>query len=146
MAAVAGLMTLGAAARFELPFSPVPITMQTFVALIAGYLVSPRQAVAGMALYLTMAAAGAPLLAVQGIATMGYLAAMLLCPLVATRFRSPLAGMLAATALIYALGAGWLVAGLGLTPFMALSAGVLPFLPGDALKVLLAVAVVRRVR
>lgn len=144
VAAVAGLMALGAIARFELPFSPVPATMQTFVALIAGYLLAPRQAVAGIALYLALAAAGAPLLAAQGIATAGYLAAMLLCPLVVTRFRSPLAGMLAASALIYALGAGWLMAGLGMSPAMALTAGVLPFLPGDALKITLALAVVRR--
>ena len=146
IAAIAGLMALGAVARFDLPFSPVPITLQTFVALIAGFLVGPRQAVAGVALYLALAMAGAPLLAVQGLATAGYLAAMLVCPLIVTRFRTPLHGMLAATVFIYLLGAGWLVAGIGLSPMTAMEAGIFPFLVGDAVKIGLALAAVRQIQ
>ncbi|MEL0237338.1 MAG: biotin transporter BioY, partial [Aquiluna sp.] len=46
----------------------------------------------------------------------------------------------AGSALIYLFGAGWLIAGLGLTFTQAMTAGVLPFLIGDAVKALAAAA------
>jgi len=138
MLAVAGLMALAAQARFPLPFSPVPVTMQTFVALFAGYLVSRHRAAAGMALYCVLGLAGAPLFAVSSGATAGYLAAFVLAPYLTASFRSPLAGMAAASLCIYALGAAWLCLFLGMTLPQACAVGVLPFMPGDAIKLIAA--------
>ncbi len=140
---IAGLVALGALVKIPLPFTPVPLTLQTFVVLAAGYLVGPRRATAGIALYLALGLAGMPLFAVTSGATAGYLLAFLAAPFVVTRFRNPAAGVAAGTAIIYLLGAGWLVLALGLSPWQALVTGVVPFLPGDALK---AVAVYRVAR
>ncbi|MFP4499818.1 MAG: biotin transporter BioY [Candidatus Hydrogenedentota bacterium] len=142
--AVAGLMALSAAVKLPLPFSPVPVTLQTFAALVIAYLVGPHRATAGIAAYTALGMVGAPLFAVAGGATAGYLAAFIAVPYVVTRFRRPLVGMVAAMACIYALGAGWLVAALGMTPAQALALGIVPFLPGDALKLTAAYGVARR--
>ncbi|HNR31784.1 MAG TPA: biotin transporter BioY [Candidatus Hydrogenedentes bacterium] len=139
--AVAGLMAVAAQARLPLPFSPVPVTLQTFVALTAAFLVGRHRAAAGIALYLTLGVAGTPLFAAHSMATVGYLAAFVLAPYIVTRFRAPLAGMIAASLCVYILGATWLVLFLGMAPLHACAVGVLPFLPGDALKVIAAVKV-----
>jgi biotin transport system substrate-specific component len=141
---VAGLMALGALVRFPLPFTPVPVTLQTFVALMAGFAVGPGRATAGVSLYAVLGLAGAPLFAVSSGATLGYLAGFAAVPGVATLFRRRLLGLLAATVVIYALGAGWLCWWASLTPGQAFMMGVLPFLPGDLLKVMAANAFIAR--
>jgi len=144
--AVAGAVMLGAWVRIPLPFSPVPITLQTLPVLLAGYAVGRTRATAGMALYLLLGFAPyallgiekSPLLATPFGPTLGYLVAFVFAPTVIARFRQPEVGLLAATLLIYALGAGWLAvyAQCGLAAAVAI--GVLPFLAGDLLKVLAA--------
>lgn len=137
--AVGGLMALAAQARFLLPFSPVPVTLQTFIALSAGFLVGRHRAAAGIALYCVLGLAGTPLLAVSSGATLGYLAAFVLAPYITTGFRTPVRGMLAASLCIYVLGAAWLCLFLRMSLRDACAVGVLPFLPGDAVKLLAAV-------
>jgi biotin transport system substrate-specific component len=144
LVAVAGLMAIGALVKLPLPFSPVPVTLQTFTALVAAYLVGPRRATAGIAVYTVLGMLGTPLFAVTSGATAGYLAAFIAAPCIVTWFRHPLAGMTAAMACIYVLGAGWLVLGLGMTLPQAVALGIVPFLPGDLLKLSAAYGVARR--
>ncbi len=132
---ICGLIALGALIRLPLPFTPVPLTLQTFVVLLAPFVVGQRRAFLGIGLYIVLGLAGTPLFAVASGVSLGYLAAFLAVPWVVGRFATPLAGMAAASVLIYALGAGWLWAGLGLSPGQAAVLGVLPFVPGDLLKV-----------
>lgn len=136
-----------------LPFSPVPLTGQTFGVLLTGALLGPRLGALALLLYLAEGACGLPFFAggVCGLArfagpTGGYLAAYPLAAAfvgwLATRGwdRRPvtmLAAMLLGSVLIFALGAAWLVHFVGGTG-RALTLGVLPFLPGDAVKALLA--------
>lgn len=144
--AVTGLMAAGALVRIPLPFSPVPITLQTFVALLAAFAVGRHRASAGILLYVVLGTVGAPLFAVRCGATFGYLAAFIAVPYVVTAFRRPVSGMIAATLFIYGLGVAWLVLALGFTPMQAIMAGVAPFVPGDVIKLIAAHRLVGWVR
>jgi len=144
--AVAGAVALGAWARVPLPFSPVPVTLQTLPVLLAGFAVGRGRATTGLALYLALGLAGAPLFATTVGPTLGYLVAFLGVPYVVERFRAPAAGLVAGTMLIYALGATWLAFWLRCTPAEAMMVGVVPFLPGDVLKIFAAHRVVRWIR
>lgn len=146
--AFALLTALGAAIRLPLPFTPVPITLQTFFVMAAGIYLGPRDAAASQLGYLALGAAGLP--AFAGGAGFGHLFGatggfLLSFPLAAAlvgatvrpgvSLARALAGFLAAQVVIFALGAAWLAAFLGVGAREALALGVLPFLPGGAVKV-----------
>ncbi len=140
---VAGLVALGAWVRIYLPFSPVPVTLQTLPVLVAGFAVGWRRATAGIMLYLAAGLAGAPLFAVSYGATFGYLAAFVFTPWLVTRYRSAGYGLAAGTCLIYVLGAGWLWLWPGCPVWHAVLTGVIPFIPGDVIKALVAHRVIK---
>src|SRR3982751_855240 len=63
IAAVAGFaLALAAASQvaIPLPFTPVPITLQPMIVVLAGLMLGPVAGAASMALYLAAGAAGAP--------------------------------------------------------------------------------------
>lgn len=142
-AALVAALALTAHARVYLPLSPVPVTLQTFVVLLAGPLLGWRKASAAVLAYLLLGLAGAPFFTASAGITAGYLAAFLAAPWVVTRFDRPVVGMAAATGLIYLLGAGWLMTALGLSPVQAIAGGVLPFVAGDVVKLAGAAALAR---
>lgn len=130
------LTAVGAMVRIPLPFTPVPLTLQTMAVMLAGFALSPRKAFASQAVYVIAGLSGLPFLAV-GSGTLGYLAGFVAAApavsMIASRF-GRLAACLAGTAIIHAFGcAGLAVFGI---PFglPVLIAGSLPFLPGDLLK------------
>ena len=144
---------LSAQIAVPLPFSPVPLTGQTFGVLLTGALLGPRLGALALLLYLAEGACGLPFFAggTFGFArfagpTGGYLAAY---PLAAAlvgwlaargwdrRPLTMLAVMLLGSLVIFSLGAAWLAYFVGGASH-ALMLGVLPFLPGDAIKALLA--------
>jgi biotin transport system substrate-specific component len=150
------LLTLSA--KVEVPFYPVPLSLQTFVVLGLGFALGSRLAGAAVLLYLIEGAAGLPVFAgtpEKGIGlaylmgpTGGYLVgfavAAFLCGLLAERgwgrnILSTLAGMVAGNIVIYALGLFWLGTLLGWDKPI-LDWGLYPFLLGDALKIALAAA------
>ena len=156
------LTALSAQVTIHLPL--IPLTMQTFSVLLAGALLGPRLGALAMLLYLAEGLAGLPVFAegrsawtpstlpgvpvILGLSA-GYLlsypfAAALVGGL-ATRGwdRRPLtmlAAMLLGSVIVFALGAGWLAHFVG--PAHAFTGGVLPFLPGDVVKALLAAGLV----
>ncbi len=142
-------MIAAAHVRVPLPFSPVPVTMQTGIVLLAGAVLGPAAGATSMVLYLVLGAAGLPVFttgATLGL-TAGYLVGFALTAAlvgaVASRTRRDLpvaASMVAGSLLIYLCGAGWLASVTGMSASAALAVGVLPFLPGDALKVVAAFA------
>lgn len=154
-----GSLALWVSAKIQIPFYPVPVTMQTFVLLTLAMALGARLAAAMVALYLLEGALGLPVFAGApergiGLAYMlgptggyllGFLLAAALCGWLAERgwdrrFASTAAAMLAGNALIYAPGLLWLGATLGWDkPILAW--GLLPFLYGDALKLALAAVV-----
>lgn len=133
------------------PFSPVPLTLATLMIYLIAYLFGSRLAVLSVILYLLLGASGFPVFSgyAGGIAklagpTGGYLAGYLViaglsghimerCP------EKPLfdaAGMAAGTLACYYLGTLWLSLQMRISFPAALSIGVLPYLPGDAAKIL----------
>ena len=144
-------VVLAAASRIAIPlgFTPVPVTAQTFVVLVAGVLVGARRAGLGAAAYLVLGVAGMPWFATGG-ATMGYIAGFAAAAWLVGRAaeagrldrRASAVGVMAvAHASIYVLGAAWLAVFLGVGPVAAFTLGVAPFLVGDAIKVAVAGAI-----
>lgn len=157
-----GLLVLGASLfialsaqlAVPLPFTPVPVTGQTFAVLLAGALLGSRRGTLAVAAYLAEGASGLPVFAggAGGAAhllgpTAGYLFAFgpaawivgILCEHgFDRRVGTTAAAMAAGTAVILGGGVAWLATTVG--PARALALGVTPFLPGAALKILLAAA------
>ena len=132
--AVAGLMALCAQIRLPLPFTPVPVTLQTLAVLAAPFLVGPQRATAGMLLYTGLGLLGVPVFAVAFGPTFGYILGFIAAPAAIAGFRRPAHGLLAGIAAIYGPGALWLMLWAGASPWQAFALGVVPFLPVDALK------------
>jgi biotin transport system substrate-specific component len=153
---IVGFAAASAAAahvRIPLPFTPVPITLQTAVALVAGATMGIAGGGASQLLYLAVGALGAPVFTNSGALsgpTAGYLVGFVPAAMavgISTRggfvvWRVAL-GMLAATAVIYACGVAGLIATSGMSCRAAIAAGVVPFVPGDALKLAAALGISR---
>jgi biotin transport system substrate-specific component len=152
VAAGAALVALAARLTIPLPFTPVPLTGQTFAVLLVGAALGSARGAASMATYLAAGAAGLPIFSGGGCCvpwllgpTAGYLwsypAAAWVTGRLAERgwdrrFGTAALAMLAGTAVIYACGVTWLSTFVGWE--RTLTAGLLPFLPGDAVKLVLA--------
>jgi len=142
------------AAQVQIPMYPVPMTLQTFAVLLVAATLGAARGAASMGVYLAMGAAGLPVFAGAKALTavlptagylLGFVVAGFVVGLLAARGFSttPLrvaASFALGSTIIYVLGAGWLVVGLGLTLPQALVAGVAPFLAGDAVKAAAAAA------
>ena len=150
------LTALAAQVVVPLPFTPVPITMQTFAVLLTGALLGARLGALTMIVYLFEGAAGLPFFSAGrgGVAhllfapTAGYLLAYPAAAFVTgwlaergwdRRFATAAAALALGSVVI--LAGGW--AGLlrFASPTHAFGLGVAPFLLGDAVKLLLAAAV-----
>ena len=156
--AIAGSLFIALCAHISLPllFSPVPLTMQPFAVLLLALLLGPRMAFATMLLYLAEGAAGLPVFA-PGAGGMlqllgptgGYLLSYpFVAGLVSWLSRRSVAGFstrmwsaAAGNVLILLCGASWLALHTHAKVTTIMSVSVLPFLPGDALKVVAAAGI-----
>src|SRR3972149_1270739 len=157
----AALTALGAFVRIPLTFTPVPITMQTFFVNLAGAVLGPGLGSAAEVLYVGMGVAGLPIFAGahSGFArlvgpTGGYLIAFMIVPLVIGRLVRLRANpgcwwivlcMVCGSIITFAVGATQLALFLGAGPVDAFVKGVLPFLPGDSLKIAVGAGVYRAI-
>ena len=145
-------VALAAASRIIVPlgFTPVPVSAQTFVVLVAGALLGARRAGAGALTYLAFGVAGVPWFAITGGATLGYIVGFVVAGWLVGRAAE--AGMLAhrgkalavmagAHLVIYALGASVLAFVIGVGAPQAFALGVAPFVIGDTLKVVAAASI-----
>ncbi|MFG0276169.1 MAG: biotin transporter BioY [Phycisphaerales bacterium] len=149
------LLALCAQIRFYLPGTPVPVTMQSFGVLVIGGALGMRLGVSAVALYLAYGLVGLPVFAGGALglaafsgATGGYLAgfliAALFCGFATDRgWTRTLTGsvlvMIHATALIFIPGVAWLATLTGGIE-SALALGLWAYLPGAAIKIVLAAA------
>lgn len=155
-AAVLLLATVaGASWRVPLPGSPVPLTLQTFFVLAGAALLGWRDSSRAQAVYLVCGSCGLPFFAGGPIfwsATGGYLVGFILASALIGwllpshalhRTGRILLALVLGEAVILAAGVLWLAGALHLALPYAWKAGALVFLPGDALKIAAAAAVVR---
>jgi len=148
---VGGSIALTISAHVKIPFYPVPVTMQTLVVLLIGMSYGPRLGAITIAAYLAQGAMGLPVFASgAGLLYMagptggylaGFLAASIVMGALAQRgwgktAASTALAMIIGNLVIYALGVAWLANLFGMS--VAINAGVLPFLYGDALKIVIA--------
>lgn len=147
------LISLFAQVRFPLPFTPVPITGQTFAVLLVGAALGRRRGLGSVLLYLLQGSLGLPVFAGgAGLArlvgpTGGYLVGFLPAAYLAgfaaergldRRWFAALPFFLLAQLTLYGTGVAWLATYLGWE--QVLLAGLVPFLTLDAVKAVLAAA------
>lgn len=154
--ALVGTFALTVSAKTQIPFWPIPMTMQTFVVLVIGMAYGSRLGAATVALYLLEGALGLPVFAGTpekgvGLAYMmgptggyllGFVVAAWVCGWMAERGfdRSPLKSLVAMSvghALIFVFGVAWLAQLMGFEK--ALMVGVVPFWAATIVKTLLGV-------
>jgi biotin transport system substrate-specific component len=148
---IAGTALLALSAKVQVPFWPVPMTMQTFVVLIIAAAYGARLGGITLLAYLAEGAVGLPVFAKGGglgyLAgpTGGYLVGFLIAAVVVgwladrgygRAMLTTLVAFLIGEAIIFALGVGWLASIVGLDK--AIAGGLVPFIPAEALKVALA--------
>ena len=160
---VTALTAIAAQVSVPLPFTPVPLTLQPMVVLVAGAALGARLGMASQVLYLMLGLAGFPVFAASAVLpqgvfrligpTGGYLmsypfAAFLTGALAERgfdrRYLTSVLAMAAGLAVIFSAGVLWLAwfarpAHAGLDA--ALRTGLYPFLPADIVKVCIAAAV-----
>ena len=153
---VFGSVLLAVSAQFKIPLYPVPVTGQTLVVLLIGMTFGARLGGITIAAYLFEGALGLPVFAGGTAGAMvligptgGYLFGFLLAGVatgcLAERGMgrtavSTVAAMIVGNCVIYLCGALWLSNFVGFG--QAIAAGVLPFLYGDVLKLIVAAGVV----
>ena len=150
VAVALGVVLLTLASKVQVPFWPVPMTLQVLAVLLIGATAGARLGGATVLAWLALGAVGVPVFATgAGLAYMagptgGYLAGFLLAAVavgyLADRGHgrsvgSALLVLFAGVVIIYALGLGWLANIIG--GERAIAAGLMPFIPAEILKLAL---------
>ncbi len=147
------LTSFGALVRIPLPFTPVPITLQTFFVILAGLMLGANRGSISQLLYVLWGISGVPLFAggAFGLAvitgpTGGYLIGFIIAAwLMGNRAQDQTSTSMlfvwatAATAIILTCGWLWLSLFLGKSMTVAFQLGVLPFIGGAIVKISAAV-------
>jgi biotin transporter BioY len=152
---IGGSLFIALCAQFTVRVGPVPITGQTLGVLLTGMLLGSRRGSLSVLAYLAQGIAGLPvfapggplglarLLGPTGGYLLGFVAAAYVTGLLAERgwdrkMPTALLAMLVGNTVIYALGLSWLALFVGIENTLPL--GLYPFVIGDAIKALLAAA------
>ena len=147
----AAFVGIAAQIAIPLPFTPVPLTLQTFAVLLAGAALGSLRGVASMGLYALMGVVGVPWFSEGSsgfsTASFGYILGFILAAFIVGRLAERGASttsiqsaalMVIGNLAIYAVGVTWLKFAIDSSWATALSLGVVPFLIGDAIKIALA--------
>ncbi len=147
----AALTGVAAQIAVPLPFTPVPLSLQTLTVLLAGAALGPMRGGMAMLLYLVAGLVGVPWFSEQqsgwAFASFGYIIGFVVAAIVVGAFarrgtdRTVIGAvwlMALGNLVIYAIGVTWLASWLAVDLPTALDYGVWPFLVGDALKIALA--------
>lgn len=134
-----------------IPVSPVPISLTNLVIYLSVYLLGWKLGCISYLVYLLLGLAGLPvfsgftggagkLLGPTGGYLIGFIFMAAVCGFFFERFgnrATDFAGMLLGTAVAYLFGTVWLACQAGMTFGEGLAAGVIPFIPGDLVKIIL---------
>lgn len=147
-AAVAAALCL--LSPWAVPLGPVPVSLCTFLLYLSAWLLHPGQAAAATGVYILLGAAGLPvfsgfmgglghLAGPTGGYIIGYLPLSVICALFVEKFPARrwmhLLGMILGAAVLYATGTVWFCLLTRTSPAQALVLCVLPFIPGDLVKI-----------
>jgi biotin transport system substrate-specific component len=151
-----GLVAVAAQVSIPLPFTPVPITGQTFAAVLVGASLGSVRGFSSLLLYMLLGMAGAPIYSDQtsgmevisgptGGYIVGFAIAAALTGYLAERrwdrkVSTAIAAMLTGNVVIYLVGLPWLAVDLGTNLEKTLELGLYPFVAGDVFKLYLAAA------
>jgi biotin transport system substrate-specific component len=148
-------------AFIAIPIGPVPIVLQNLFVLLAGLLLGPVWGLACVAVYLIIGLAGLPVFAggTSGLGklfgpTGGYLLGYLPCVFITASVSKGLGkkpafdilAMVLGSLIVYAIGVPWIKAVMGISLEKALMIGMVPFLIGDALKIVAAAFLAKSLR
>lgn len=150
----AALVGLSAQIAIPLPFTPVPLTLQTLAVLLVGASLGSLRGVASMLLYVAAGLIGVPWFA-QGssgysTASFGYVLGFILAAFIVGRLAEHGASRTAARTVglmvvgniaIYAVGVTWLKFAISVSWPEAIALGVVPFVLGDIIKIAVAAGV-----
>lgn len=144
-----------------LPFSPVPISFTNFALYLAAYVLGMRKATVSFLIYLVIGTIGVPvfsgfgsglakLLGPTGGYLIGFVFLVLIVGFFVERFPKNVAacvgGMVLGLAVCYLFGSVWLAIQNHITPVQAFLLGVVPYLPGDAVKIAVAAIIGPKLR
>jgi len=158
---VSASLVVAVCAHLTVPlwFTPVPLTLSDLAVLVVGLLLGPRMAFTALALYLAEGACGLPVFAPAGLGgiaqilgpTGGFLmaypfaaalaGAIARMPAKLPRFGIALLAALAGSALLMTSGASWFSLYTHRSPAITLSLAVIPFLPGQIVKIISAAGI-----
>ena len=139
-----------------LPFSPVPISLTNFAIFLAIFILGMKNGTISFIIYLLLGAVGVPVfssfrggLQVLAGPTGGYLIGFIFLALIMgfaldhfdRKLVPTIIGMIIGMAVCYAFGTVWLAKLLSLSFNEGLMMGVIPYLPGDAAKIIIAAIV-----
>lgn len=155
---IIGLMTalICVVSPFSIPlgFSPVPITMASFIISVAAIVLGPLKSTLSCLMYLFLGAIGLPvfsgftggihrLVGPTGGYLMGYLLMTLVVGFIAKKWHRKwylcLGGLLLGILCCYIMGTVWLCLQLQLSVWSGFCLGVFPYIPTDLLKAVLAI-------
>lgn len=139
-----------------LPFSPVPISFTNLAVYVTIYVLGMKYGTVSYLIYLLLGMAGMPvfsgftggmgkLAGPTGGYLVGFMFMALICGLFFDKFPGKrwmhVLGMVLGTLVCYAFGTVWLSRQLHISFAAGLGAGVIPYLPGDAAKIIVSVIV-----
>ncbi len=144
-----------------LPFSPIPLSMGTLAIYFCVIILGMKRGIICVSIYLLLGLVGLPvfsgftggigkLFGPTGGYMIGYLFLALICGIFVDKFSNKLIlctfGMLLGTFVCYLFGTLWLAYQASLSFSQALFSAVIPFLPGDILKLIIAMLIGFQIR
>jgi len=155
------LIVIGGYISFPIPLSPVPIVLADFFTMLAGLFLGASWGGASAGLFLFLGALGLPVFAggKAGLVVLfgptggflfGYLIGALVIGWISGKGKSSfikdLAALIVGNIILYGIGVPWLKLALKLSWGKALVLGLLPFIPGMIIKIIVALALIKTLR
>lgn len=162
------IAVLAICSQLSIPIGPIPITLQTFAVLLIGLLLPPKHALLVTSSYLLLGLIGLPVFAnasggLQSLISPAFGFAIAFIPAATSmahflqkqhqpRLITYLLASVLATVILYAIGLSYMsfilnvVLGAELTASKILMLGMIPFIPGDIIKIMLSITIALRLR
>ncbi len=155
------LITIGGYLSFPIPFSPMPIVLSDLFVMLAGFFLGSTTGLSSVVLWIFLGTIGLPVFAggKAGVAVLvgptagfllGYMACAFVVGFISTRGKASIlkdfVALITGIVLMYAFGVPGLKLVLGLTWGKALAAGLIPFIPGTVIKMIVALALTKVLR